>query len=84
MPERRKRGRWEGGFGRLEVEGGCVLGGILLCRVRTLRDCRHSQLISLSPFHFFFKGAEELIWKPAVRDEIDNSGDLYEFLDAYC
>ena len=39
-----------------------------------------------SPFLFFFfsLGPEELIWRRVVRNEIDNSGDLYEFLDAYC
>ena len=49
MRERKKRGRWGGGFGRLEVEVGCVLGGILLCRVRCavpffLFSCRVANL----------------------------------------
>ena len=33
MLARRRRRRWGGGFGRLEVEGGCVLGVILLSKV---------------------------------------------------
>ena len=65
----REMGRWFWTFG----SGGRMCVGRHFAVQGTLRDRSPSSL-----------GGEELIRKRVRRNEIDNSGDLYEFLNAYC